>query len=246
MTSSSDESPLIIERSESGVYTLVLNRPDKINSVNMAMRDELWQALQLLRDDSTATCAIIRGSGSRGFSAGADISEFGTAPSLYESREARLNRDLWGMMSKLELPLIAAIHGYAYGAGLELSLYCDIRIATSGSQFSIPEVSLGYIPSAGGSQTISRYLRRSDAALMGLTGRPLTAIQAYSAGLIHEVVEDSELYQRSEQIADTISHYKPEVMRAMKSTINRGADLPLKEAAQMEQLQASMLSTGSQ
>ena len=227
------------------ICTMKFNRPDKLNAFDSQMVIETQEALNEISNNKEIKVLVITGEG-KGFSAGADISEFGTAPSLYESREARLNRDLWGMMSKLELPLIAAIHGYAYGAGLELSLYCDIRIATSGSQFSIPEVSLGYIPSAGGSQTISRYLRRSDAALMGLTGRPLTAIQAYSAGLIHEIVEDSELYQRSEQIADTISHYKPEVMRAMKATINRGADLPLKEAAQMEQLQASMLSTGSQ
>ena len=189
-----DSGPYVeLNRDELGIYTVTLNRPDRINAINLAMRDELWQIFLLLRDDPTAKCAILRGAGSKGFSAGADISEFGSSPSLYESREARLNRDLWELMAKLNIPLISALHGFTYGAGLEMSLYCDLRVASEDSLFALPEVTLGYIPSAGGTQTISRHLRSSDAALMAISGLPISAESACQKGLVHQVVSKKEL-----------------------------------------------------
>ena len=94
--------------------------------------------LELLRLDPSVRACVIRGAGDRAFSAGADITDFGTAPSYLDARDARLRRDLWGVMSRLAMPLIAAIHGFAYGAGLEMSMYCDFRIASDGRAFRAP------------------------------------------------------------------------------------------------------------
>ncbi|MDH5201463.1 MAG: enoyl-CoA hydratase/isomerase family protein, partial [Candidatus Bathyarchaeota archaeon] len=101
-----------------------------LNAVNLQMRDELWTVMEAFRDDPDALVLIIKGAGERAFSTGADISEFGTAPSYVESRRARRERDLWGLMLALDKPLIAAIHGHALGAGCEMSMCCDLRIAS--------------------------------------------------------------------------------------------------------------------
>ena len=242
-----DSGPYVeLNRDELGIYTVTLNRPDRINAINLAMRDELWQIFLLLRDDPTAKCAILRGAGSKGFSAGADISEFGSSPSLYESREARLNRDLWELMAKLDIPLISALHGFTYGAGLEMSLYCDLRVASEDSLFALPEVTLGYIPSAGGTQTISRHLRSSDAALMAISGLPISADNACQKGLVHQVVSMEELDGVAFGWARQLAAYDPDVVRALKRTLREGFDLPLDTAVLAEKIQSLNIVTRTQ
>src|SRR4030042_2757108 len=120
---------LLYEKKD-GIAWVTLNRPDTLNAVNLQMRDELWEVLRARRDDPEVGVAVFKGAGERAFSAGADISEFGTAPSVVEARRARRERDLWGLMLSLPLPLIAAIHGFALGAGCEMSMCCDFRIAS--------------------------------------------------------------------------------------------------------------------
>ncbi|MQC47852.1 MAG: enoyl-CoA hydratase/isomerase family protein, partial [Chloroflexi bacterium] len=198
---------LVLYDREGDIAWVTLNRPERLNAVNLEMRDRFWTVLTALRDDPTLRCVVVRGAGDRAFSAGADITEFGTAPSLMEARDARLNRDLWGVMSRLEVPLIAAIHGFAYGAGMEMSLYCDLRVATPESSFALPEVTLGYIPSAGGTQTAPRHLQRSDSLRMATSGAPISAAEAHEIGLVHALVEraalDSTVRGWAERIAAT-------------------------------------------
>jgi enoyl-CoA hydratase/carnithine racemase len=232
-----DARPLVrIDREgpDGSVVWLTLDRPDRLNALNLAMRDELWSALGLLRDDPTVRVAVIRGAGDRAFSAGADITEFGTAPSLIEAREARRQRDVWGLMAALPIPLIAAIHGFAYGAGLELSLYCDLRVAAEDARFALPEVSLGYIPSAGGTQTLPRHLGRSDALAMATSGEPIDAAEALSTGLVHAVVPRSELEATARAWADRLAALPTDVLRATKRAIIEGMDLPLAEGLALE------------
>ena len=138
--------PFVIADREGDVVWLTLNRPQRLNALHLQMRDELWTMLSMLRDDPSARVAVLRGTGDRAFSAGADVTEFGTAPGYMQAREARKGRDLWGLMSRLPMPLIAAIHGFAYGAGLELSLYCDLRIAAEDARLAVPEVSAWLYP----------------------------------------------------------------------------------------------------
>src|SRR5574338_1062886 len=179
-----DASPLLYETGSDGIAWITLNRPHVLNAANMAMRDELWSALQAVRDDPGVRVVVIKGAGDRAFSAGADISEFGTAPSYAEARRARADRDVWGLMLAISKPFVAAVHGFAYGAGCEMALCCDIRIASADARFALPEVTLGYIPSAGGTQTLPRNVPPGIARQMVLTGEPVDARRALEIGLV--------------------------------------------------------------
>ncbi|MGD0765750.1 MAG: enoyl-CoA hydratase/isomerase family protein, partial [Dehalococcoidia bacterium] len=146
----------VIYEKQGGIAWLTLNRPEVLNAVDTRMRDELWTVLEAVRDDPDAVVLIIKGAGEGGFCAGADLTEFGTAPSYVEARRARRERDLWQLMLDIEKPLVAAIHGYTLGAGCEMSMCCDLRIAAEDARLGLPEVGLGYIPSAGGTQLLPR------------------------------------------------------------------------------------------
>jgi enoyl-CoA hydratase/carnithine racemase len=219
---------------QDGIAWITLNRPDVLNAINMRMRDELWDVVQAVRDDPEVLVVIFRGAGERAFSAGADVSEFGTAPSYVESRRARRERDLWGFILSLEVPLIAAVHGYALGAGIELPMCCDLRIASEDARLGLPEVSLGYIPSAGGTQTLPRHIPPGVAMHMILTGDPIDAQAALRHGLVQRVVPRQRLYQEAESLARTLMSRGPLALRLAKRAVLEGLDLPLTDGLALE------------
>ncbi|MEX1022367.1 MAG: enoyl-CoA hydratase/isomerase family protein [Dehalococcoidia bacterium] len=226
--------PLVRFEREGDVAWVTLDRPERLNAVSMQMRDALWGALTALRDDPTVRCAVFTGAGDRAFSAGADITEFGSGPGLIEARDARLDRDLWGLMSTLPMPLVAAIHGFAYGAGCEMAMYCDLRVASEDATFALPEVTLGYIPSAGGTQTVPRHAPLSDALRLVLTGSPITSTDALDAGLVHAVVPRARLLEVARGWAERIAAAPPAAVRASKRAVIEGLDLPLAEGLALE------------
>jgi enoyl-CoA hydratase/carnithine racemase len=226
--------PYVLADREGDVLWLTLNRPERLNAVHLEMRDELWAMLELLRVDASIRACVIRGAGDRAFSAGADITDFGTAPSYLDARYARLRRDLWGVMSRLPMPLIAAIHGFAYGAGFEMSMYCDFRIATTEARFALPEVTLGYIPSAGGTQTVVRHLPRSEALRLLTTGEPMTAGEAYDLGLVQQVVAPEQLEYAARELSGRLAARDAEAMRATKRAVRDGLDLSLEAGLALE------------
>ena len=230
------EPVLLFDKPAEGVARLTITRPEVLNAMNMAVRDELWLALEALRDDPDVRVAVFRGAGERAFSAGADISEFGTAPSYVESRRARADRDLWGLMLSIMKPMVASVHGYAYGAGCELSLLCDIRIAADDAHFALPEVTLGYIPSAGGTQTLPRAIAPGVAREMILSGQPVDARRALAVGLVNRVVPRARLDDEAMAVAQTLAKQPAEAVRAAKEAMVRGADLPLDQGLRLEQL----------
>ena len=183
---------VLFDLDDRGVATITLNRPERLNAINMEMRDLLWTYLHACRDLPEVKALVFRGEG-RAFSAGADISEFGTAPSIIDARRARHERDVWGLLLSLPCVTIARMHGFCFGAGLELPLCCDIRIAEEGTTFALPEVTLGYIPSAGGTQTLPRTVPPGVAAHMILTGEPIGTVDALRWGLVSRVVPAGEL-----------------------------------------------------
>jgi enoyl-CoA hydratase len=231
---------LTVERRGDALW-LRLDRPEKLNAIDLALRDALWEALTLARDDPTLRAVVFEGAGDRAFSAGADISEFGTAPSLLDAREARLRRDLWGLLSSLELPLIAALHGFAYGAGLELALACDLRLAAEGTLLALPEVALGYIPSAGGTQLLPRQLPSGEAARMLLTGDPLEAERALELGLVHAVVPRAELRPTAEAWAARLAATDWDALHAAKRAVLAGLELPLEQGLALERRLADVV-----
>ncbi|MBA4180813.1 MAG: hypothetical protein C0506_09515 [Anaerolinea sp.] len=177
---------VLFDIDDRGVATITLNRPERLNAINMAMRDSLWTYLEACRDTPGVRLILFKGAGAA-FSAGADISEFGTAPSIMEARRARHERDVWAALIGHRCITVAAMHGYCYGAGLELPLCCDYRVAAPGTRFALPEVTLGYIPSAGGTQTLPRTVPAGVAAHMILSGEPIEADDALRWGLVDRV-----------------------------------------------------------
>ncbi|MEX2225563.1 MAG: enoyl-CoA hydratase/isomerase family protein [Dehalococcoidia bacterium] len=226
-------SPLLYEKT-GDVAWVTLNRPDVLNAVNMAMRDELWTLLHAVRDDPDVRCIIFRGAGERAFSAGADIGEFGSAPSYVEARAGRSERDTWGMMLSIMKPMVAAIHGFAFGAGCELSLCCDLRIASEDATFALPEVHLGYMPSAGGTQTLSRTIAPGIAREMILSAAPIDAQRALRCGLVQRVVPHERLLAESTEMARTLASLPPAAVAAAKEAMQRGADVSLEAALRIE------------
>lgn len=212
---------------------ITLNRPDKLNAVHLQMRDELWTAMEWVRADPDVGVIVLRGAGDC-FSAGADISEFGSAPSYVEARRARRERDLWGLMLSMEKPMIAAIHGFAYGAGCEMGLYCDLRLASEDARFGLPEVNLGYIPSAGGTQTLPRTIAPGNALLMVLSGEPIDARTAFDYGLVQWLAPRDELAAKAEELARRIIGRPTAAVRAAKEAIVRGLEMRLEEALRLE------------
>ena len=191
--------PVLLDIDDRGIATITLNRPDRLNAINMEMRDQLWQYLEACRDIPGIRALVFRGAG-RCFSAGADIAEFGTAPSIMDARAARHERDVWWLLMNLRFPTVAAMHGFCYGAGLELPLCCDIRIAAEGTRFALPEVSLGYIPSACATQTLPRTIPPGIAAQMIITGEPIDATAALRWGLVESVVPQADLDEAVESV----------------------------------------------
>ncbi len=219
---------------EGDVLHITLNRPQRLNAIHLPMRDELWEVFNLIRDDPTILVAVLSGAGDRAFSAGADITDFGTASSVIEAREARLNRDLWGVMSRIEIPFIAAIHGFTYGAGFEMSMYCDIRLADETAQFALPEVTLGYIPSAGGTQMAPRHFPLSDAMLLTTSGNAIDAWRAYELGFVDSVLEPRALIAEANRLAECLASNRPSAVRAVKRAVVRGLDLSLDAGLALE------------
>jgi enoyl-CoA hydratase/carnithine racemase len=196
---SASDGPVLLEIDDRGVATITLNRPERRNAINLEMRDLLWEYLGACQQAPDVRVIVFRGAGGC-FSAGADISEFGTAPSLIAARRARHERDLWARLLDHRCITVARMHGFCYGAGLELPLCCDHRIAAAGSLFALPEVTLGYMPSAGGTQTLPRTVAPGVAAHLILTGEPIDTAAALRWGLIDEAVEETELDAAVERV----------------------------------------------
>ena len=150
------DSDVVLYEKLRAVGHLVLNRPKVINAFNIQMRDELYMSLSAANDDPEVRAILISGAGDRGFCAGADLSEFGTAPSQVVARRVRWERDLWGLFMSIRKPLVAAVHGFVFGSGVEITCLCDIRIASDDAVFRMPEAALSLVPAAGGTQTLSR------------------------------------------------------------------------------------------
>lgn len=224
----------IIYEKDGGIAYLTLNRPKALNAVNIKMRDELYEVIPAIKDDDEVQVAIIKGAGEKAFSAGADISEFGTAPSQTIARQVRWERDLWGMFLSVPKPIIAAIHGFALGAGIEMAMCCDIRIASEDAQFGLPEVNLGMIPTAGGSQTMPRMVLLGRVSEIVLTGDRIGAAEALRIGLVNRVVPRPQLLSSAEKIAKRIMSFDQRAVRYAKEAVTRGLDLPLDHGIELE------------
>jgi enoyl-CoA hydratase len=224
----------LLYEKKNAIASVTINRPEALNVYNIQMRDDLYEVLSALKDDDEVRVAIFKGAGEKAFCAGADLSEFLTAPSPTEARRARFERDVWGLFLSIPQPLIAAVHGYALGSGIEIALCCDIRIASDDAKFGLPEVGLGIIPAAGGTQTVPRTIGRARALEMLLSNRWIGAEEAYQIGLVNKVVPREKLLETAQEMAQTIASYDPRAVRNAKQAVVRGIELPLSQALELE------------
>ena len=226
------ETIIYVKQNDVGYVTL--NRPERLNAYNIQMRDELYQVLLAIKDDPGVKVAVLKGAGERAFCAGADLSEFLTAPSPVIARQVRWERDVWGLFLSISKPLIAALHGYVLGSGIEMALCCDIRIASEDAQFGVPEMGLGIIPAAGGSQTLPRVVNKGHALEMLLSGRWVKADEAYRLKLVNRVVPRDDLLPAVEKLANKLAGYSPIVLSYAKQAVTRGLDLSLEQGLELE------------
>ena len=220
---------LRVERT-GAVATLWIDRQAKMNTMTVAMREEFPGLFRDLDADESVRVVVVRGAGGKAFSAGGDLAEFLTlAPADLEQ---------WGdtltAAERCRKPVVAAIDGFAMGAGLELALACDVRIATRRSEFAFPEIRLGMIPGSGGTQRALRLIGMTRAKLFMMTGRRIGAAQAEAWGLITEAVADDALDAATSAVVGELAERAPLALRTLKTVLNRGIEAPLETALELE------------
>ena len=230
------------EKKEFVAY-VTLNRPKVLNIHNTAMRDDLYEVLSAIIADGDIGVVIFHGAGEKAFCAGADLTEFLTAPPPTGAREVRFDRDLWGLFQRVPQPLIAAVHGYVLGSGIEIALSCDLIIAAEDARFGLPEVGLGIIPAAGGTQTVPRTIGRGKALEMLLTNRWVDAAEALEIGLVNRVVSKDRLLPAVEEMAHNMADHDRLVLKSVKAAVSRGLDLPLPQGLELERRLALRIGT---
>ncbi len=214
----------ILVMSEDGVGLITLNRPEVLNALNQATMDELVDALEALDRDEAVRCIIITGQ-ARAFAAGADIREMADASAAAMLAGYRFHQ--WERIRKVAKPLIAAVRGFALGGGNELAMLCDLIVAGESARFGQPEIYLGLIPGAGGTQRLTRAVGKYKAMELILTGRQMTARDAEAAGLVSRVVPDEIVLEEAKALAREIAAKAPIAVRLAKEAVLKAFDTHL-------------------
>jgi len=218
---------------EGKVAVFTLNRPEALNAIDPETAEELTKAFNDFKKDDDLLVGIITGTGHKAFSIGADVQTM--LPQLKKFR-GQSNSEPLNLVDVLNSwkPMIAAINGAALCGGLEIALACDLKIASESAIFGTPEVTLGLIPGWGGTQRLPRIIPLARAAELLLTGKPVSAQEAYRIGLINKVVPFSELMPTAKVIAETICRRAPLAVRAAKQAMIQGIDVSLEDGLKLE------------
>ncbi|CAN5745114.1 enoyl-CoA hydratase-related protein [soil metagenome] len=222
-----------------GVALVTLDRPEVLNALDYATLGELAEALEALDTDESVRCVVITGAGERAFAAGADIKEMADATPI--TLTASNNFARWERLRRVRVPLIAAVRGFALGGGCELAMACDMIVAGDDAVFGQPEIKIGIMPGAGGTQRLTRALGKTKAMEMILTGRNLSADEAYARGLVSRVVAHEETLPAALALASEIASMPPLAVRAAKEAVNRAYELSLEAGLEFERRNFFML-----
>jgi enoyl-CoA hydratase/carnithine racemase len=214
-----------------GIVLLRINRPEAKNALNLAVRQQLAALFAALAEDDAVRAVVLTGD-AQAFAAGADIRDMADAGAI--DMLLRRTEQYWRPIAGFPKPLIAAVNGYAWGGGCELALHADIIIAGETASFCQPEVKVGIMPGAGGTQRLARAIGKTKAMLMILTGQPMTGVEAAAAGLASEVRPDAEVLPRALEIAGIIARMPPIAVRQIKEVMLAGLDSPLEVGMALE------------
>ena len=215
-----------------GVALAWLDRPEVLNALDYRTLGELVEALEALDGDESVRCVVITGAGERAFAAGADIKEMADATPVTLSAANNFAR--WERLRRIRVPLIAAVRGFALGGGCELAMACDMVVAADDATFGQPEIRIGIMPGAGGTQRMTRALGKAKAMELILTGRNLPAQEAYERGLVSQVVAREETLSEALKLAAEVASMPPLAVRAAKEAVNRAHELSLEAGLEFE------------
>jgi len=227
----------IAKDAETGVATLTLNRPDRLNTINPEMVEELDRAFAQLENDAGVRCLVITGAGEKAFSAGADVTAFGSVDKSHKAwGYSRRTSFVFHRLANFPKPTIAAINGYAYGGGLEMALACDFRVAARRAKMGQTELNLGLVTGAGGIPRLVKLLGLARAKELVLLGARLTADEAHNIGLITQVFENEEFPHRVAEFAAKLAKAAPVAYRLAKVVLNRAVDMSTDAGLEAEAL----------
>jgi enoyl-CoA hydratase len=222
----------ILVRTEGPAGIVTLNRPQALNALSSALMDELTAAVDAFEADEAVRCIIITGS-EKAFAAGADIVEMKSKSFAEVYKEDFITRN-WERVTRARKPVIAAVAGYALGGGCELAMMCDIIIAADNAKFGQPEITLGVIPGAGGTQRLTRAVGKAKAMDLCLTGRTMDAAEAERSGLVARVVPLADLMPEALRMAQKIASGSLPAIMMVKEAVNRVYETPLAEGLRFE------------
>ena len=224
---------LKFEKKNSIAY-VTINRPEKLNALNMATMEELRTAFTAIREDREVRVAILTGEGPKSFVAGADIAELNRHNTVSAKEYTHKGQSVLDLIEDLGKPTIACINGFAFGGGCELAMACTMRLASDNAKLGQPEVKLGIMAGYGGSQRLPRLVGKGLAMQLLLTGEAISAQEAHRIGLVNEVVPQAELIKRAEEIAAKIIANAPLAVQYTMEAVNHGMDMTLRDGLYLE------------
>jgi enoyl-CoA hydratase len=227
------EDKVVLIEIDGHVATVTINRPDKLNALNADVRSEFVAAFEALGANDEIRVVIITGAGEKSFVAGADIGEFEGRSPVDQFRVMK-NFGIVDVVDAFPKPVIAAINGFCLGGGCELAMGCDIRIASDKAKLGQPEVNLGILPGAGGSQRLPRLVGLGTAYKMLFSGEMVRADEAMRIGLVDEVVPADQLTDRTRALAATIASKSPVALQLIKEAVRAAVRMPLDEGLRLE------------
>jgi enoyl-CoA hydratase len=224
---------LLFEKKD-GIGIVTLNRPDKLNALNSAVYQELYDVFEAAENDPEVRVVILTGSGEKAFAAGSDVAEMQNMGPLEIQKFMATIRKASDFIYNLTKPTIAAIHGYALGGGNELAMCCDLRICSEKARFGQPEINLGLIPGASGTQRLPRLIGAAKAKELIFIGDMIDAATALSLGLVNKVVPPEKLMEEAMAWAAKLAGKSGPVLAMAKMAINNGTDTDLASGLNME------------
>ena len=225
-----DQQYILVDH-EGPIAVVTINRAEKLNALNWQLVSELAARLQELDRDDTVRCIVLTGAGNKAFAAGADIGEMSGKGAIDMLTGGF---DAWDHIRRIRKPMIAAVGGYALGGGNELAMHCDLIVASENARFGQPEINIGVMPGAGGTQRLARTAGKFRTMQLVLTGEPISAQEAQQWGLVNRVVPEGQHLDEAKKLAMKIAEKSPLALRLAKEAVLTAYEMPLEEALRFE------------